>query len=174
MACRGRVGWVFIGVVVDWFSWLPANAVANLVGVLASLFGVFLSFTALSALLYLVTRLRVVKRASARPLSYWLTVLLQRPVRIRLVARALEAVSVLLSMLPLFAVIYYSKFTEYLFRSLYLSCPRFRTGYLISSYSQACSREDTPTREPRDSEMWVRGVVEGVFVSVVALRIPRF
>jgi len=167
----GLAGLGFIDVVVDrfsclllfldWGSWFPL-VVVDPVRVLASLLGVFLSFTVLGGVLYWLTRLRVAERASARLLSYWLTVLLQRPVWVYSVARALELTSVLLSMLLLSAVVYYSGlWSIHLIASILVVL----VVVLVASYHYIVKPvldKTHPTREPRDSERWVRGVVKGV------------
>jgi len=152
----------FIGVVADWFSRLLSTVVVDPVGVLASLLGASLSFTALSALLYLVTRLRVAERVSAGLLSCWLKVPLQRPVRVRLVARALELTSALLSMLLVSAVVYYSG----LWNIYFIACILVVLAVLLVASHHYIVKpvldKTHPSREPGDSERWVRGVVEGV------------
>jgi heat shock protein HtpX len=149
----------FIDVAVAWFSWLLSIVAVDPVGVLASLFGVFLSFTVLVAVLYWLTRLRVAERASARLLSYWLTVLLHRPVRVCLVARAWELALVVLSLLLFSAVVYYSGLQSHYLVVLFM-CVLF--GVLVY-YCKLVLDEARPRREPRDDEAWVREVVERVW-----------
>ncbi|MEM0004610.1 MAG: M48 family metalloprotease [Desulfurococcaceae archaeon] len=153
----GFAGLGFIDVAVDWFSWLLSIVVVDSVGVLASLFGVFLSFTVLDAVLYWLTRLRVAERASARLLSYWLTVLLQRPVRVRLVARAWELALVVLSSLLYFVVFYYSGLWN-----IPLIASILVVLVVLVYYGKLVLDEARPWREPRDDEAWVQEVVESV------------
>jgi len=164
----GFAGLGFIGVVVDWFSclllvldwgsWSPL-VVVDPVRVLASLLGIFLSFTVLVAVIYWLTRLRVAERASAWLLSYWLTVLLHRPVRVCLVARAWELALVVLSLLLFSAVVYYSGLQSHYLVVLFM-CVLF--GVLVY-YCKLVLDEARPRREPRDDEAWVREVVERVW-----------
>jgi len=109
----GLAGLGFVDVAVDWFSWLLSIVVVDPVGVLASLFGVFLSFIILGAVLFWLTRLRVAERASARLLSYWLTVLLQRPVWVYPASRALQLLLVMVSIAPFSVVIYYTYYRNH-------------------------------------------------------------
>jgi heat shock protein HtpX len=149
----------FVDVAVDWFSWLLSAVAVDPVGVLASLFGVFLSFTVLDAVLYWLTRLRVAERASAWFLSYWLRVLLQRPVRVRLVARAWELALVVLSSLLYFVVFYYSGLWNI---PLIASILVVLVVLVVVYYGKLVLDEARPWREPRDDEVWVRKVVESV------------
>ena len=158
----GLAGLGFIDVAVDWFSWLSLIVVVDPVGVLASLFGVFLSFIILGAVLFWLTRLRVAERASARLLSYWLMVALRNPVWVYSAARAWEPASVLLSILLLSAVIYYSALWNIHLIASILVVP---VVVLVTPYHYIVKPvldKTHPTREPRDSERWVRGVVEEV------------
>jgi heat shock protein HtpX len=171
----GLAGLGFIGVVVDWFSclllvldwgsWFPL-VVVDPVRVLASLLGVFLSFTVLGAVLYWLTRLRVAERASARLLSYWLRVLLQRPVWVYPSSRALQLLLVMVSIAPFSVVIYYTYSSEP-WRSHYVALILI-TALSIAPVAASAKagvlilEQGRPTRGPRGDEVLVLGVVEEV------------
>jgi hypothetical protein len=156
----------FIDVAVAWFSWLLSIVVVDPVGVLASLLGVFLSFIVLGAVLYWLTRLRVAERASARLLSYWLTVLLQRPVWVYPASRVLQLLLVMVSIAPFSVVIYYTYYSEP-WRS---HCAAFILIAALSIVPVAASakagvlilEQGRPTRGSMGDEVLVLGVVEEV------------
>jgi Zn-dependent protease with chaperone function len=162
----GLAGLGFIDVAVDWFSWLLSIVVVDPVRVLASLFGVFLSFTVLGAVLYWLTRLRVAERTSARLLSCWLTVLLQKPVWVYPASRALQLLLVIVSIAPFSVMIYYTYYSEpwrFHCAALILITALSIVPVAVSAKAGVLILEQgRPTRGPMGDEVLVLDVVKEV------------